>query len=85
MIERRRALAGELAETIRAHAQTASARRTQWAATFDHLAGSDSITSIRSQCDHACTHLDAEIILLAGDIDALRVEIEQMDAELHCG
>lgn len=83
LIVRRAALAQELAETIRAHAETSASRRERWGQTFEaQRFNGENITTIRSNCDHACVHLDAEADRLHGDMDALRVEIAQVDAEI---
>lgn len=74
--DRHRAISEELAESIRAHAQTRAARRELWQQTYEARRFSDEgITAIRTACDMACTHLDAESDRLHGDIEALRVEL----------
>lgn len=78
----RAALAEQLAQCHRALGETLAGRRELWHTTYEYRRLSvDSITSIRTDCDHAVVHLDAEADRLRGEIEALKVEIAQFDAD----
>lgn len=82
LVERRASVAQELADTLRSLGDTRAARRTQWGVAFDHarMTG-DNITTVRQVADRAVIHLESEIERLQGEVEAMRVELGQIDFE----
>jgi hypothetical protein len=43
----------------------------------------DNITTVRSVAERAVVHMDSEVDRLQGEVEALRVEIDQIDFEAN--
>jgi hypothetical protein len=81
-VSARAGVAKELADNLRALGDTSAARRNKWADAMQHaLMSAANITTARTTADMAVVHLDAECDRLRGEIDAQRVELEQIDFE----
>jgi len=81
---RRAVVAQQLADTLRALGDTRASRRSQWGVAYDHarMTG-DNITTVRSVAERAVVHMDSEVDRLQGEVEALRVEIDQIDFEAN--
>lgn len=74
-------LSAKLVEKIHSLADTRAARHRQWHEAYAGVAYTgDSVASIMRHADHAVWALDCEIITLQGEVEALRVQIDQLDS-----
>jgi hypothetical protein len=75
-------LTDDLAAKLRDAGETRARRREQWATAIQQAAFSGAnITTQRTLADTAVTHLDTQLDILNGEIEALRVEVAQIDFE----
>ncbi len=76
-------VASQLIDRIQAHAETVASRHEMWHQAFEARRFNDEgITAIRTSCDHAVVHLDAQAERLRGEVEALKVRITHIDFEI---
>ena len=87
LVDARADLTQRLADALRDLGETRARRRELWSSAIEQAAYTGAnITTQRTQADIAVTHLDAQIDRLVGDIEAMKVEITQIDFEaVHHG
>lgn len=83
LLRDREAIVNQLVDRIGAHSETTAARIEEWHRAYEaHRWNGDGITQVRTLCDHAVAHLDAQIERLRGEMESLRVRLAHIDAQI---